>query len=78
MPKKMTVGSWVRLKKPVRKGPQKAQIVLEDDGFAEGAVLLSARLDDFRWWNKDDLVPTDPPKRWSGKLLPAASAFSVR
>lgn len=61
---KMTVGSWVALKKRVRSGPQKAQIVLEDDAFAEGAVLLSIRLDGFRWWNKEDLVLTDPPKRF--------------
>lgn len=59
----MTVGSWVRLKKPVRSGPQKAQIIVEDDAFAEGAVLLSIRIGGFRWWNKDDLVLTDPPVR---------------
>lgn len=58
----MKVGTWVRLKQRVRSGPQKARIEREVPELAEGAVLLSERLDGFRWWNKSDLCRTTAPK----------------
>lgn len=56
-------GSWVRLVKRVRSGPQKARIVEERPGIARGAVYLDRPLGGFRWWNKRDLVRTVPPAR---------------
>jgi hypothetical protein len=58
----MKVGTWVRLKERVRSGRQKARIEAEVPEVAEGAVLLSERLDGFRWWNKADLTRTTAPK----------------
>lgn len=57
------IGSWVRLRTRVRSGPQKARVERFVPSLAPGAVLLSAPLDGLKWWNREELVPTNRPRR---------------
>lgn len=58
------VGRWVRLKRRVRRGPQKARIVHILSRTAwPGAVSVEPALDGFNSWSMDELVYTTPPKR---------------
>lgn len=58
----MKVGTWVRLKRRERSGPQKARIAAELPALAEGAVRLTLPLGGFMLWNKSDLQRTVAPK----------------